>query len=118
MKIYYFNTEIECVGECYGTGYDNYFRSKEDLIEDVLEWAFCQFCDEDEYEDFKNSLDEKIVTEELSCDYYAIQERCDGFGNDTYTYACYPTYEQAVKHCEAGQTIVPQFWGAYDNNFN
>jgi hypothetical protein len=117
MKIYYFNTEIEYCDDCYGSGRGHYFRSKEALIEDALDWAY-QVLDEDEYENFENSLDERIVTEELSCDYYAIQGWCDGFGNDTYTYACYPTYEQAVKHCEEGQTIVPQYWGAYDNNFN
>lgn len=117
MKIYYFNTEIECDDECYGSGYDNYFRNKEDLIEDALEWAY-QCLDYKSFENFKNSLNEKIITEEIFGDYYSIQERCDGFGNDTYTCACYLTYEQAEKNCEKEQTIVPQYWGKYNNNFN
>lgn len=117
MKIYYFNTEMEYDNECYGTGRDNYFRNKEALFEDVLDWAY-QILDDKAFKNFKKSLNEKVVTEEVFGDYYSIQEHCDGFGNDTYTYACYPTYEQAEKNCKEEQTIIPQYWGEYNNNFN
>lgn len=54
-------------------------------------------------------------------DFYAIQDYVDGFGNDTYTIAIFPTFEQAVKYadtnCRAAVEIVGQKWGEYYNMF-
>lgn len=51
-------------------------------------------------------------------DFYAVQDWCDGFGNDIYTVAIFRKREKAIKYAQkhGGEyTIVGQYWGEYVN---
>lgn len=69
-----------------------------------------------EFQIFRYVEEERIINKEM--DYFSVQRHVDGFGNDTYTNACFPTYEEAVKYAnEYGGTVVPQKWGEFYNKF-
>ena len=52
-------------------------------------------------------------------DFYSIQCYCDGFGNDTYTVAIFPTLEKAKAYvAKNGGEIIGQHWGEYYSEYN
>ena len=51
-------------------------------------------------------------------DFYSVQCMVDGFGNDTYTMAIFPTKEKAQAYvAEHGGEIIGQRWGEYYNEY-
>ena len=139
MKTYYIANEIN-IGRHYGGGEpETLFLSIEELMlnyvhffEEEIYWIFDeQNIDMEQYYNEKEELTDKgievfkkyiidhckphIVCKELpDFDYYAVQDWCDGFGNDTYTITCFPTYEQADKYNKENENkykIVGQWWG-------
>lgn len=57
----------------------------------------------------------------ILADFYAVQERVDGFGYDTLTCAIFKTREEALeytKNWKCEYRIVPQWWGEYENYYN
>lgn len=119
--------------------YNNYFADNdEDKIEDCSKMDYediLLYCsgmiitDEDK----ENEKDEETViytyegdlTEDeidKNADFYSIQFCCDGFGNDTSTWAVFKTLEEAISYIKTKgykfENIVPQYWGEYTNKYN
>lgn len=121
--------------------YNNYFVDNDEAeIEDCSEMDYenilLRCCgmiindtDEDEYCE-KDEITviyiyEKDLTEDeidKNADFYSIQVYCDGFGNDTFTWAAFKTLEEAISYVKTKdltlEDIVPQYWGEYDNKYN
>lgn len=119
--------------------YNSYYADdEEDEIKDCSEIDYEEILvccagmlADDVNEDFKKDetsvvyIHEEDLTEEeidKNADFYSIQFHCDGFGNDTSTYAVFKTLKEAISFVEErGHTlehIVPQYWGEYVNKYN
>lgn len=136
MLIYYFNETLEYEDNYgnyfFGTGVNGEYISEEELIEAVYHFLWEEFEEKKDFEKFIVPWRKKIVSKEIpNYDYYAIQSFTDGFGNDTYTETCFPTYEQAKEYCQQlnkdkdeddythRARVVGQHWGeTYNNYFN
>ena len=114
MRIYYFAKDIERKHHCYGTGKYNYFTSPEELIVDA-----------EKFLESEKPLTEKeknmIVSEEIpDYDFYAVQDWCDGFGNDTVTVATFKTKQECenfIAEERNGAVIVGQHFGKEYRNY-
>ena len=111
ITIYYFSEELTRGCEMYGTGRDDAFTTKEELIVSAEDF-------------FGESLTEKekslIVSENIhDYDYYAVQGLVDGFGHDTATFAVFKTTEECENYIaqnkrEIEYKIIGQYWGEYN----
>ena len=119
--------------------YNNYFADDDKpKIEDCSKMDYeniLLYCngiiagDEDEfYERDETTViytyEEDLTEDEIDkdADFYSIQFYCDGFGNDTSTWATFKTLEEAISYVKAKgynfENIVPQYWGEYNNKYN
>lgn len=115
MKIFYFAKDIERKHYFYGTGECSNFTSVEELINDAETFI----------ENSKKPLTEKeknlIISKEIpDYDFYAAQDWCDGFGNDTITLAIFKTKQECenfISRERNGAIIVGQWWGKEYRNY-
>ena len=115
MTIYYFSKNI-IKNDCkYGTGENQHFQTKEELIKDAN-----TFFEENGCKRLSKKDVGCIISKELDYDFYSVQSYRDGFGNDTYTECCFKTFTEARKYVERTEgdfEIVGQCWGDYYVNF-
>lgn len=115
MRIYFFSKDIERKHYSYGTGKYNNFTSAEELIASAENFF--------ERENPRITEKEKnlIVSEEIpDYDFYAVQDWCDGFGNDTVTLATFKTKQECdnfISQERNGAVIVGQHFGKEYRNY-
>lgn len=113
MTIYYFRKKLEDNNHYFGTGEDELFTTEQALIRSA-----------------ENFMERKLKVKEfnLICskevpdfDFYAVQGWCDGFGNDTYTKACFRTFKEAQSYIKKSKhtnyKIVGQYWNSEYRNY-
>ena len=119
--------------------YNNYFADDDEAkIEDCSKMDYeniLLYCNgmiaDDENEFYERdettviySYEGDLTEDEIDkdADFYSIQFYCDGFGNDTSTWATFKTLEEAISYVKAKgynfENIVPQYWGEYNNKYN
>lgn len=116
MRIFYFAEDIERKHYCYGTGKYNNFTSPEELIASAE--SFFERTEKPRITEKEKNL---IISEEIpDYDFYAVQDWCDGFGNDTVTLAIFKTKQECenfISQERNGAVIVGQWFGKEYRNY-
>lgn len=116
MRIFYFAKGIKRKHYFYGTGEYNNYTSSEELIASAEK--FFERSEKPRITEKEKSL---IVSKEVpDYDFYAVQDWCDGFGNDTVTLAIFKTRQECenfISQERNGAVIVGQNWGKEYRNY-